>query len=71
MNGKHFTFSFIYALFCFFNIAYFSYFKQEQYVDGDEVKTACDAYRIFMVDDIRSTTAPLTFIMLLPFFIYA
>ncbi|QKJ85526.1 hypothetical protein PMPD1_0551 [Paramixta manurensis] len=67
MNWKKFTITTLWFLLSIFMIAYLSYFKEEQYIDGDEVKTLCDAYRIFMVDDIRAFTAPLTLMLLLPF----
>ncbi|WP_369408703.1 DUF2645 family protein [[Erwinia] mediterraneensis] len=57
----------MYGLFCDFNIAYLSYFKEERYIDGNEIKTTCDAYRVFMVDDIRAFTASFTLILILPF----
>lgn len=37
-----FALTLFYSSFCFFNIAYLSYFKEEQYIDGDEIKTLCD-----------------------------
>lgn len=66
MNWKMFALTLFYSSFCFFNIAYLSYFKEEQYIDGDEIKTLCDAYKTFVVDDIRSFTAPLTLLLIAP-----
>ncbi|WP_437616234.1 YjeO family protein [Erwinia sp. V71] len=69
MNWKNFTLSFTGFLLCLFFIFYYSFFKEEYYIDGDEIKNVCDAWRVFVVDDIRDVTAPLTLAMIAPFIV--
>lgn len=69
MNYKKITLTLIYSLFSFTLIAFLSYLKEEQYIDGNEVKNVCDAVRMFQVDNPRAFTASLGFLMLMPLFI--
>ncbi|WP_072133297.1 DUF2645 family protein [Winslowiella iniecta] len=71
MNWKKFTLSIISLLLCLFFIFYYSYFKEELYIDGDEIKNVCDARRVFVVDDIRDFTAPLSLLIISPFIFFS
>ncbi|MGQ3904891.1 DUF2645 family protein [Mixta calida] len=66
MNGKKLCLALLYSGFCFFNIAYLSYFKEEQYIGDEGINTVCDAMQYLVVDDSRDFTAPLTLLMILP-----
>ncbi|QNU43958.1 YjeO family protein [Mixta calida] len=66
MNWKKLCLALLYSGFCFFNIAYLSYFKEEQYIGDEGINTVCDAMQYLVVDDSRDFTAPLTLLMILP-----
>ncbi|WP_024560506.1 DUF2645 family protein [Franconibacter pulveris 601] len=69
MNFKKITLTLFYSLFAFTLIAFLSYLKEEEYIDGDEVKNVCDAVRMLQVDDPRAFTASLGFLLLMPLLI--
>ena len=66
MNWKKFSLALIYSCVCFFNIAWLSYFKEEQYIGDEGIKTVCDVMQYLVVDDSRDFTASLTLLMIMP-----
>ncbi|WP_420855325.1 DUF2645 family protein [Xenorhabdus mauleonii] len=56
----------IYYLFCLLIIYSFSFFEEEIYIDGDEIKNACVAHRTFVVDDTRDVSVPVSALFMLP-----
>ncbi|WP_099142504.1 DUF2645 family protein [Xenorhabdus kozodoii] len=56
----------IYYLFCLLIIYSFSFFEEEIYIDGMEIKNACVAHRAFVADDTRDVSAPVTALFILP-----
>ncbi|MDR0219627.1 MAG: YjeO family protein [Enterobacteriaceae bacterium] len=61
----------IYFLFCLFIINSFSFFEEEIYIDGNDIKNACIAHRALAADDIRDFTAPTAVIFIIPFLVLA
>ncbi len=59
-----------YCIILFPVIYILSSFKEESFIDGNEIKNACMAYKVFVVDDIRDFTVTLTLILLIPVFFY-
>ncbi|WP_404273266.1 YjeO family protein [Yersinia similis] len=64
------TIIYVYYIFCFFTIYLISSFKEEAFIDGIEIKSACIAHRAFVVDDIRDITVIFAIIILIPCFVY-
>ncbi|OKP00824.1 membrane protein [Xenorhabdus eapokensis] len=56
----------IYYVFCLFIIYSFSFFEEEIYIDGMEIKNACVAHRTFVADDTRDVSAPVAALFILP-----
>ncbi|MBC8953989.1 DUF2645 family protein [Xenorhabdus sp. PB62.4] len=56
----------IYYIFCLFIIYSFSFFEEEIYIDGMEIKNACIAHRTFVADDTRDVSAPVAALFILP-----
>ncbi|MDE9519919.1 YjeO family protein [Xenorhabdus bovienii] len=49
-----------YYICCLFIIYLLSFFEEEVYIDGKEIKNSCIAHRALVVDDIRDITAPIS-----------
>ncbi|PHM51594.1 DUF2645 family protein [Xenorhabdus hominickii] len=56
----------IYYFFCLLIIFSFSFFEEEIYIDGVEIKNACVAHRTFVADDTRDVSAPVAALFILP-----
>ncbi|MDC9613948.1 YjeO family protein [Xenorhabdus khoisanae] len=56
----------IYYVFCLLIIYSFSFFEEEIYIDGAEIKNACVAHRTFVADDTRDVSAPVAALFILP-----
>lgn len=56
----------LYWLLCITAIYLLSSFKEEVFINSEEIKNACVAHRAFVVDDTRDVTLPITIILLLP-----
>ncbi|HBI08844.1 MAG TPA: hypothetical protein DDY57_01570 [Franconibacter pulveris] len=66
MNFKKITLTLVYSMFAFTLIAFLSYLKEEEYIDGDEVQNVCEARRMLRVGDPRAFTASLGSVLLMP-----
>ncbi|MDE1474785.1 YjeO family protein [Xenorhabdus bovienii] len=55
-----------YYICCLFIIYLLSFFEEEVYIDGKEIKNACIAHRALVVDDIRDITAPISILFIIP-----
>ncbi|PHM33384.1 membrane protein [Xenorhabdus mauleonii] len=56
----------IYYIFCVLLIDSFSFFEEEIYIDGVEIKNACVAHRTFVADDTRDVSAPVSALFIFP-----
>lgn len=61
---------FIYIWSLIFLSLIFSTFKEELFIDGDEIKNVCDAIRVFVVDDYRMAMATSIILAIIPALIY-
>jgi len=57
---------YFYYVFSFPLIYILSSFKEEDYIDGIDIKNACIAHRALVVDDTRDFTITLAIILLIP-----
>ncbi|MCG3463394.1 YjeO family protein [Xenorhabdus bovienii] len=56
----------VYYMLCLFVIYLFSFFEEEIYIDGVDIKNACVAHSEFVIDDIRDVTAPIAALFIVP-----
>ncbi|MBD2801744.1 YjeO family protein [Xenorhabdus sp. M] len=56
----------IYYVICLLIIYVFSYFEEEIYIDGTEIKNACMVHRALVADDVRDVSAPISALFILP-----
>ncbi|PHM51791.1 YjeO family protein [Xenorhabdus hominickii] len=63
--------SLTYFAFCLLIINISSFFEEEFYIDGIDIKNACEAHRALVVDDIRDVTAPIAALFIIPLLIIA
>ncbi|WP_426577075.1 YjeO family protein [Xenorhabdus stockiae] len=55
-----------YYVLCLSVIYLSSFFEEEYYIDGIDIKNACVAHRALVVDDIRDVTAPIAALFIIP-----
>ncbi|QQA77820.1 DUF2645 family protein [Pectobacterium parmentieri] len=60
----------IYSLFVIVICMMGGVFKEEWFIDGDEIKNVCDVLRVIVVDDYRETVAIATLALISPVVIY-
>ncbi|MDC9597220.1 YjeO family protein [Xenorhabdus anantnagensis] len=56
----------VYYVLCLPVIYLSSFFEEEAYIDGVDIKNACVAHRALVVDDIRDVTAPIAALFIIP-----
>ncbi|MCL6373069.1 DUF2645 family protein [Pectobacterium atrosepticum] len=60
----------IYSFFVIITCMMGGVFKEEWFIDGDEIKNVCDVLRAIVVDDYRETVAIATLALITPVVIY-